>query len=1649
MSVAAQTPPASSPPSASATNPLGDEPLYRSERTLVTRSATAVGTVVLKRAIGAEAVRRLRHERAILQRLSGVEGVARPAPGDWGEDTLALIDDAGIPLAATLGAGRMPIDEVLALGLLLSRVLAGVHRCGVIHKDINPTNVLLVGPDRRPVLIDFNIAIGSAQDRALFANEGRFAGTLAYMPPEQTGRTGGTVDHRSDLYALGAVLYQLITGQPMFESDDVLDILQHQLTTVPAAPAVLVPGIPATLSELVMRLLEKEPDRRYQSAEGIAHDLERLAKSFAGGKADAFALRERDFAARLEPPERAVGRRQEMSVLESALAQARRGPGVCVLVSGAEGTGKTVLVNQLQPELAACHGWFVAGQFDAVHSERSSATVQALRALGRLLLSQPEEELTVLRQRMTAAMGSNIGAGMTRTPEFKLLLGDLWEGKTLNPLTAEKQVIRSIVDLLRSVASQERPLVMLLDDAQRAPEVSMRFVDTLLAARDELPGLVLVLAYRPEDIDENSPLTAGLKRWADLDTPPTQLTLGNLEPASVAELVGTMLRLPPAEARSLGAVLAERTQGNPHDTIELINSLRQAGLLQMGAQGWRWDKHEIRRFVGENDGVDLLTQRMSRLPPACQSLMQTLACLATEVPLSLLKAAADPSLGDVQTALAPALEDGLVVAGATGTGAFRFRNPRVEECIHTDLGEVGTRRLRAALARRLANIPGCERHAAQQYIEALPEIVEPAEKRRAAALLRETAHVTQVPNAEISERFAAAALAVLLTIEGPEDAEDVLSLLVLRHLLLFGLGRHDEADKVYATITARCTDPFLLAEPTGVQMHVLANRNQTDQSVALGLRILDQLGLPQPPDMDVAIGEGMRMLSAWAADLAENNDLTRAEADAPELMVLIKFIKRVLTPAFNYNKSIHTWLLLECHRLWVLHGPCSALLSSIGSLAVLMAAALKDYRGAHATARHAITIGETRGYEPATSIACLMSALSAGHWVDPIQDVLPLLMRARTGLIPIGESQYIATTYGVSIFLMIETSRTLDDASNEIEGSAAFEERTGHHSSGPVTSVYRQFVRAMRGETAELGSFDDDNFNEKAFVTLKGVYPSAPTMMHILRSMSALVFNQPAAMGHHASLALSSATTTPGFYASSLPYWCRGLALAEQLRATEDTGRAALLEEFNGCRAWLSQRAADAPANFLHMVCLLDAERAWAMHQPWLATEAYDRALTESGRHSRPWHRAAIGERAARFYFSQGLDHIGRSLLADAARGFEQWGASAKLAALMVEFPFLRSTMGGRRGVVSGQSTGVSSDAVDMMAILRASQALSSETSLASLNACVTNVLSAMCGATSVQMVVHPRETAGWFLATSLEPGNVPMTVEQAGDQGLLALSAFRYAERTRQPLLLEDAKSDPRFAGDLTLAPLRHCSMLLVPILKQGEMQAVLVLENRMRHSAFSADRLDAVKLIAGQLAVSLDNALLYGSLESKVAERTAALEEANQKLEQLSVTDALTGLANRRHFNQALDFEWERARRAGSSVGLAMIDIDQFKQYNDHYGHQGGDTCLQLVADAMKSDLRIGTDLIARYGGEEFVLLLRDSTLEATRIVAERVRAAVAARMEPHLQAVHGIVTISIGFASCVPTGDTTSAQCLEAADAALYRAKHGGRNQVAGPA
>ena len=410
-------------------------------------------------------------------------------------------------MATPLAAG-----ELAGLGLGLARAVAGMHRAGVLHRDITPANIVVSGGGA-PCLVDFALATSLAEIRPGFTHHAEIAGTLAYLAPEATGRTARPVDQRADLYALGAVLYELATGGPPFGSGDPLRLTHDHLARVPAPPGQVNPAVPELLSDIIMHLLEKEPDHRYQTADGVVHDLERLREAGARPGVAAWRVGERDVPLRLLPPSRLVGRDGEVAALRGAFEEALAGRCRGVLLAGTPGVGKTVLADELRPVVTGADGWFVTGKFDAYRRDLEfDAVNQALRALGRLLLAEPDEELAKVREQILTAVGPNAGLLTATVPEFTALLavppdpGD--------PLTAQVRAQRSVVAVLRAVASPNRPLVIFIDDLQWAGRTALGVVDLVLS-EEPVEGLLLVGAYREDDVNPAHPLAAPLSRWRD------------------------------------------------------------------------------------------------------------------------------------------------------------------------------------------------------------------------------------------------------------------------------------------------------------------------------------------------------------------------------------------------------------------------------------------------------------------------------------------------------------------------------------------------------------------------------------------------------------------------------------------------------------------------------------------------------------------------------------------------------------------------------------------------------------------------------------------------------------------------------------------------------------------------------------------------------------------------------------------------------------------------------------------------------------------------------------------------------------------------------------------------------------------------------
>jgi len=798
--------------------------------------------------------------------------------------------------------------------------------------------------------------------------------------------------------------------------------------------------------------------------------------------------------------------------------------------------------------------------------------------------------------------------------------------------------------------------------------------------------------------------------------------------------------------------------------------------------------------------------------------------------------------------------------------------------------EPGRRRsVQLAMARRLAGVPELFAVAAEQYLPALGAVTDAAERRQVAGLLRRAAG----QGALIGDyALVNTLLTAALTAVDPGDTATLAGVHTGRHAALYCLGRLEEADEVYRTIERLCPAVVDRADATAVQVFSVMHRTRYADALGLGLESLRELGVTVPAADRLAaeLDHQFDYLYQWLDHTEIADDLARSDLTDPTLLAACGLINATLTAAFFVgDPATLTWLSLGALRICLEHGPAPALVSPAAHTALGAVLLRGDYIAAYRAAQRILALGEARGYEPGTSnVRMLCGLLSC--WAEPIETSIQASQRAREGLIAGGDLANAAYTYYAALAGLLDSAPALDRYLTEAEAALAFVRRTGSEEVVQVFGTYRWLAGVLLGESAAAAG-------EAVSADKYAGDPGALFVAHLNQANAAAIFGDQAALEQHTAAVMPLVPVFPGLYSTAVAHLLRGLALAGQARSADAGQRSGLLAELEEVTRWLADRAADAPGNFLHLLRLLEAERAWVAGDFRAAALAFDAARREAAPRQRPWHRALIAEHAARFYLARGLEHAGHDLLAQARQEYLAWGATAKVEQLDWAYPVLRTPSGAaatadqQSGDLPHRRAAVTAGTVDLLGIVSASQALSSETSIGRLHARVVGVLSAMTGATGVHLLLRDEHRQDWLLPA---PGGGTVPVSGTGQDGAAPMAVLRYVQRTLEPLVVADAADDDRFSRDPYFTDITCCSLLAVPIQSRGALRAVLLLENRLIRAAFTAGRLDAVNLIAGQLAVSLDNAQLYAGFR-QVAGEQAALRRVAMLVAQAASPEAV----------------------------------------------------------------------------------------------------------------------------------------------------------------
>lgn len=1396
-------------------------------------------------------VARVRWKYSVIQDLHAeqLEGIKHilDAPGG----PVLVFEHDGSPSLERLLAQAPPAAALIfGVGLAAARGLEALHTAGLVHGDMCPANIR-VEPDgvrlARPGLWDLRF------DQGWPASDPEVARSiLPYLAPERTGRIDRTADHRADLYGLGTVLYEMMTGAPPFVGAEALEVVHGHLARAPRSPESARPELHPILAEIVLRLLAKEPDERYQTAFGLRRDLERAQARSVGDRA--FELGRDDRERRLRDGGQLRGRGAELAALNAAFETIRRGaPPLWVWMTGETGLGKSRLAAAMRPATTRKNGAYLTCRFQAQHTESRPFETLFLAVRGRIrqLLSLTEIWVTAWRERLVALLDADIPLLVGRVPELAHLLDSA--AAVPSHGASDTHLAAALQRLIQAIARPDEPLVLHADNLHLADAASLSVLEALLTAPSAHSMLLLGTSGGGEDRLERL-----AERLTQHGAPPQRLMIGPLTDEAITEIVADTLGLSVERSAELGALVSSKTGGNPFFARQFLQRLLQDDALVFDRQqGWSWCIEDVRaRHVTENV-AELMHLRLARQRPAVRELLQKAACLGERIDPAQL----EPLLGlpaeQLVGRLRPLVDAGLLVQDGS---LFAFAHVRAWATAYDQLDPEHRIQTHLDLARLLRDQPGgasVEQQLAQQYHKGWQALTDADERTDVAQLLEKTARrARRLGNFDTAKTYLTTAetlLDLLPTRPQPLVARVATGLARLRWLA----GDRDTAEHGLQLALLSLTERLERARVLDELLVLGTAAGRHEQALELAHQALVLLDHEPPPPS---------RLSFQPLDEGQLEALLTQPSDAdPTLQLVSRLLDHAAQAAYWCDRHRFEALVDQGIGLLLEHGSLEAAPALLALHAYVCATIGGRHRAALPQAQFALRLAHARGDTDHKPLVLHILGCRLLPWLRPLREVLPMvtegLTLARRGGEPLFINYHSLWQNAVLPFLLGHPLPVLRVGLRTLTANAGVGQE-------PVASALVQgfvaFVDCLEGA--------DDALVSRPLTTRNPLDTDLPRYAQLgMRAMVQTLLGDPGAALETLEALPPHAGRMGGELLTTEVAFFTALALAAVAGRTHEAqsrhrDRLAELEViFEG----LSH---DCPDNFEHRLQSIRAEQARLGGRPYEAAALYDKAIATALRGGFQRDAAIAQELAGRLYRAQGRDAFARAYLSEARDGFQQYGATAKVEQMQQRHGDLLASATWASAAAASLELVGSAQSLDQWAITEACHALSGEMVPERLLERLTRLVLTGSGAQRCVILLDDPSRTLRVEADAHIDGDV-----QRPDGGAVPMDLLRYTRRTGAAILIPDARQNEQYGHADYFRDAEVRSVFCTPIDKAGKPVGVLYLENTLTAGAFDTLDTEFLRLLTAQFAISLETARLYQALRAEIEERERAQQEVS----------------------------------------------------------------------------------------------------------------------------------------------------------------------------
>jgi PAS domain S-box-containing protein len=1451
----------------------------------------------------------LHNEHAISQKLAHLPGV-RPVydiEGSESHPVLLLEYIDGRSLAELIKEGSLDLSQKLQLGVQIATILGRIHEEGVMHRDISSSNIL-VSRDGAPAetggvtIIDFGLATTTRAEGILRPIEVEsMAGSAAYISPEQSGRTNRPIDYRTDLYSLGVTLYELLAGRLPFATDDPMEMIYSHLAHDPLPLYEIDNSIPQVLSQIILKLLAKDADDRYQSADGLSVDLTDCLKQLQDtGRIESFDIGAEDYTGRLAFSGKLYGRQAELAQLVAIYDRVARGNSELLLVAGYSGVGKTSLVREMQQDVLSKGGIFVEGKFDQLQRTLPySAWAQAFTQLVNNWLAESEASLADWRENILEAVGNNGQVLIDVIPSLERIIGPQPEVPELGGIENQNRFNHTFERLISGLATVDHPLVVFLDDLQWIDLASLNLIEVLMVA--QRTGSFLVIgAYRDNEVGGGHPLMISQNKIRDATDQITVIKLGDLTADDVSQLLADALRMTVADCHGLSQVLVDKTAGNPFYFRQLLYVLESEQELKFDRQQrrWVWADTLQRSLQARGSVVDLMIGKIQALPVETQRCLSVAACIGSRFETSTLGTITGQPQKDILTDLNPALQAGLIFRL---NGDYVFSHDRVQEAGYALIPKSELPKRHLEIGRLL--LAATPQENLEENIFAIVGhlnigralINTDSEKLDLARL-----NLLAGQKAKAASAFVDGKEYVEIGIEllEPDSWQGhyglTLSLYNQNGDLAALTKQYDQIPLIAKLVRTNAKSVLDQVRIYMTQIEAEGAQYNFPEALEIGLDVLRDLraeipSQPTPEDIQDLSGIFIDMLTGRTqkgmAELPEMSDETAlavstifASIAAPSYIIVPPLFPIICTRGaiLTLEFGLNTWSPFFFGAIaWVNIGMIDHE-TPIGVALERSRLASRSVKIAFEMLNNPVTArGRTKG----------LQALSvASPWIEQIEIALDVARTAFRSTFESGDLRLGAYGAIYVAILGFAAGMNLDVYQNELSVYKNRLSEVGQKATSQYVSIYLQAAQNFKEISPEPHKLNGADFNEDEWLTVAHATNDS-TGLHFLRINKLVLmyhFDMDNELADCAGEIQDFTDGGPGMFSIPLVHLYFSLARLRLVGASGTRDREESINSVNKSLHWMAIWSETTPSTFQHKYDLIAAEKARVAGDLDGALSHYDQAIAGARDNDFTQEEALANELYARFWLERGQERFAGPLMREAHSLYRKWGAMAKAEHLAKRYPKLMIGRGvafdeSHMGAIFDQMAGD----LDLMTILKASQAIAGEIELGSLLSLLMANAIENSGAQRGFLLLP--EDGQWMIVARTEMDETDPQIEQlrpVAESDLLSQRIVHYVARTQKTMLLDDASQNGDFVEDSYFQRSEVKSLLCLPLVNQGKTSAILYLENNLSSGVFTPKRVELLKLLSSQMAISIDNARTHESLEQLLEERSEALNLAEAQI-------------------------------------------------------------------------------------------------------------------------------------------------------------------------